>query len=426
MKKILSVLVCVAFLLTAFVQIAFAAGTGGESGDIEWQFETETGILTVMGQGNAKVPDFDSTQIEDSFATTAPWNEYRSSIKHVEIYGVGKVGDYAFAYMPALESVYFEEGVTYVGFFCFAGCSALKELYCPGSLAKLEDFSFNGCKSLETVYFAAETVWLGDYCFAECESLTEIDTAKVAHAEQNTFAYCKSLRSVTVTCQKALDSGIYAECRSLEEVTIMPGVTEIPMGAFERCTSLEYIVLPEGLERIESLSFLDCKSLRWIYIPASVTEIERVAFNEKALTDVYFGGTEEEWAALNISEKNNRPLYNATVHFGPEDPLKECDALGHEFSEEYTFEVQPAEGVVGIMSRQCVRCNETADAFEVEYLPGDVNGDGIVSALDQRAIKLALVGVLEENQYAFNNADINKDEHLTAKDLAQLKKLMVR
>ena len=52
-----------------------------------------------------------------------------------------------------------------------------------------------------------------------------------------------------------------------------------------------------------------------IVIPVGVTHIEDGAFSDaEQLTDVYYAGTEKQWAQITIGE-NNDYLKNATMHF---------------------------------------------------------------------------------------------------------------
>ena len=52
-----------------------------------------------------------------------------------------------------------------------------------------------------------------------------------------------------------------------------------------------------------------------VMIPVGVTQIDEGAFSDaEYLTDVYYTGTEEQWAAISIGE-NNDYLKNAEIHF---------------------------------------------------------------------------------------------------------------
>ena len=68
--------------------------------------------------------------------------------------------------------------------------------------------------------------------------------------------------------------------------------TSIGDYAFNGCTSLESITISDCATKIGSEAFDNCTSL----------------------TDVYYTGSEEEWAAI-IIEENNSYLISATIHY---------------------------------------------------------------------------------------------------------------
>jgi hypothetical protein len=81
--------------------------------------------------------------------------------------------------------------------------------------------------------------------------------------------------------------------------------------------------MPDSVKTIGSCAFLWCSNLTSVEIPKSVTAISDYAFIYcDGITDVYYSGTEEEWAAIAIG-KHNDPILNATLHFNsnPEDKL---------------------------------------------------------------------------------------------------------
>ena len=110
-------------------------------------------------------------------------------------------------------------------------------------------------------------------------------------------------------------------CSSLSEVTLPSSISSIEDGAFEQCTSLAKITIPSGVTSIGIWAFESCASLREITIPASVTSIGGAAFQNTGLTDVYYGGTEEQWKAIQIGEYNNA-LTSATIHYNGGTPTQ--------------------------------------------------------------------------------------------------------
>ena len=72
------------------------------------------------------------------------------------------------------------------------------------------------------------------------------------------------------------------------------------------CSSLTGITIPDSVTSIEYGAFYNCSSLTSIVIPDSVTSIRGEAFHGcDNLTTVYYTGTEEEWAAIEIGTWND-------------------------------------------------------------------------------------------------------------------------
>ncbi|MBQ7682615.1 MAG: leucine-rich repeat domain-containing protein, partial [Oscillibacter sp.] len=109
----------------------------------------------------------------------------------------------------------------------------------------------------------------------------------------------------------------YDNRASIENVVIERGVTSIGGYAFSDCTSLTSVTIPEGVTWIDYGAFYSCSGLTSVTIPTSVTSIGASTFyNCSALTDVYYGGTEAQWATLQRSiGSSNDPLLNATIHY---------------------------------------------------------------------------------------------------------------
>lgn len=69
------------------------------------------------------------------------------------------------------------------------------------------------------------------------------------------------------------------------------------------------------MTKIARDAFEYCKSLTSIELPAGVTVITRYAFNGcTSLKDVYYGGNEASWKAIDIGDYNE-PLINAIIHY---------------------------------------------------------------------------------------------------------------
>lgn len=130
------------------------------------------------------------------------------------------------------------------------------------------------------------------------------------------FRGCTRLKSIDIPeSVKSIWNGAFSGCTSLESIVIPDNMEDIGDGVFTGCTNLKSVTVGSGDSRIGSMQFYNCTSLTSVTIPASVTTIRNGAFaNCTSLTDVYYRGTEKQWAAITI-EGVNECLTNATIHY---------------------------------------------------------------------------------------------------------------
>ena len=92
------------------------------------------------------------------------------------------------------------------------------------------------------------------------------------------------------------------------------------------CTDVDVVIpskTPDGdtVTEIDNSAF-NGEEIVSITIPSSVTSIGRKAFQGcGSLTDVYYGGTEEQWGQVSVNGTGNTALTNATFHYTqPQEP----------------------------------------------------------------------------------------------------------
>ena len=188
----------------------------------------------------------------------------------------------------------------------------------PNSVRILSDYAFsNTC--IKTINLHNGVTELGQYCFSHSEDLEQIALPNSLNTiGENAFQYCTSLRSIIIPNSISKLAGwTFYHCDSLQNVNLPENLTSLPSYTFSDCSSIENIVLPRNLISISSGVFQNCVSLKTITIFKNLKSIysnssTKPFTNCINLNDVYYEGTEEDWAK--VSGRQN--LGNATIHFG--------------------------------------------------------------------------------------------------------------
>ena len=132
------------------------------------------------------------------------------------------------------------------------------------------------------------------------------------------FWDCSGLTSVTIPDGvTSIGDSAFSGCAALTSVTIPEGVTSIGDSVFSGCTALTAVTISDGVTAIGGSTFSNCIRLAKVTIPKSVTSIGKNAFYYcESIADVYYDGTEEDWAKISISE-GNEDLLAAALHCKP-------------------------------------------------------------------------------------------------------------
>ena len=170
-----------------------------------------------------------------------------------------------------ITSIVIEPGVTHIGDYAFTGCNYVRSLSLPEGLLSI-----------------------GDGAFGDNERITELHLPN-------------TLTTLGISCFNGMGN--------LAEVTIPGSVTEVPIEMFSGSEGLRHLTLSDGITKIGASAFKNCENLESIIIPVSVTSIDSGAFfGCTSLSDIYYSGTEADWAGITICE-NNDPLTSDKVHY---------------------------------------------------------------------------------------------------------------
>ena len=107
-------------------------------------------------------------------------------------------------------------------------------------------------------------------------------------------------------------------CSQMTSISIPSSVTRIEQSAFRDCTGLTSVVIPKRVTEISIQLFEGCTSLTSLTLPRTLKVIRIEALYNTRLMDIYFAGTEAQWAAVTVEEANHE-LDFATVHYEYQD-----------------------------------------------------------------------------------------------------------
>ncbi len=277
-------------------------------------FQNCSSLTSITIPGSLKRVYGHYREYEDSLSRRG-WFEGCSSLREIIIQeGVTAIDDKAFANLPYLYKVVIPESVTEIGNAVFSGCFSMGTFTIPSSLQSIlnngaiKDTVLSGSYVTEIVLSDGISA-IGDYAFSELYNLSKITIPdSVQEIGSGVFSNCSSLAEInlpnTVTI---IGSSTFKGCSSLSKIT-MDSVTEIGSYAFANCSSLCNITVPDSVTRIYASAFSGCTDLTSIHLPAGITELSQSAFDD-TVTDIYFGGSAEQWNSLNVE------FPNATIYF---------------------------------------------------------------------------------------------------------------
>ncbi len=262
------------------------------------------------------------------------------------------LGAGVFHWCTALEYVEIPDSITFIPSNAYKECYRLKTVVLPETLTEIGANAFSRCFALENINIPEKVGVIGNTAFYQCYSLKEfVFPERVMNVETDVLRYCHGLESVTFSDDTLqIYSGALEDCRSLESVNVPRRVFRLPGTVFASCVSLEQInidpdnknivtdengvvysgdgetlyyypaakagsvfTVPDTVTTVGAGAFISAQNLASVVIPASVTAVADRAFEGYNIRDIYFAGTQEQWAAFAVAD--DEALKNVTVHF---------------------------------------------------------------------------------------------------------------
>lgn len=142
-----------------------------QNGVIKWNLDRKTATLTISGGGIIPALDDYNDQA---------WREYASEIRNVVVKsGIKTIGKNTLCKLPALRSVYIEEGITMLQMDCLAYNDLLTEIYLPSTLTTVGQGTVYESNNIKTIYYyGTEAQWK-----SFCTSITTMYNTNITGAE---------------------------------------------------------------------------------------------------------------------------------------------------------------------------------------------------------------------------------------------------
>ncbi len=218
-----------------------------------------------------------------------------------------------FQHCKGLKTVEFAPEITVIPASICCGCTALTEIRFPSAPQEIGSRSFENCTALESVTIPDCVTVIRDFAFENCSALTDLHLpTSLNNLGREVFADDTALKYLRFQCELTEYSGYYpfngagietleiadgvtkigdttfAGLQELRTVIFPDSVTEIGKNAFYEANSLTDLKLPRNLVTLGDGAFINCFSLTEITIPKTVEGDNFCAFQDTAITDVYF------------------------------------------------------------------------------------------------------------------------------------------
>lgn len=155
----------------------------------------------------------------------------------------GYLGPYLYVRVPSMID---DLPVTKIGELAFYYGAAVETVILPNTVTELAENAFYYCRALTKVVLPASVTTIGDKCFSWCESLESVILPEAVTAIPD---YC------------------FNECKSLTDITLPKGLTSVGTRAFSGCAALESLSFGDGVASVGSLAFRDCTALTALRLP---------------------------------------------------------------------------------------------------------------------------------------------------------------
>lgn len=263
-----------------------------------------------------------------------------------------------------------------IGSNAFDGMYSLTSITLPSGLETIASCAFRSCAGITAITIPTSVTRIAESAFYNCLKLADISIGRHTYdigyqAFHNTAWYNQQPNGVVY-----LGRALYAYKGTMAadtELTVEPGTASVTAYALSGYAQLKAVYLPVGLRQIGAWAFMNCSGLVSVRIPATTTQIGVSAFENCPIVTIV--GANDSYAQAYANEN--------TLLFRRDTGL--------------------------------------------EFLIGDMNGDGVFSSIDLRILmQCCLNSDLILNQDYFMGCELNDDGLVNSADCRILLKRLVQ
>ena len=212
--------------------------------------------------------------------------------KHIELYGITKIGLDAFKYNK-VESIKLPDGLKSIEDFAFKNCNNIKDISIPEGVTQIGNYAFSNCHSLCSIKLPSTLESLGYYSFCDCVALSSINLPKTI----KTIGYY----AFSNTNIQNIDETFFGQMNGYDSkfegmLTIKGGLALSGSKVLYSTKHASSLEIPEGIEELSFNAFHYNHALKSVRLPKSLKVIGRQAFcGCENLSEICFDGSEKDW-----------------------------------------------------------------------------------------------------------------------------------
>lgn len=205
------------------------------------------------------------------------------------------------------------DGVTSIGSEAFYFCRNLTELELPSKLEVIGYKSFRSCRSLKGKAILPQTVThIYNEAFYDCGELeiSPVMPRSLTYIGDSAFSGMANMKGQLYLPDGLTWIGEYAFAKTglTGDVIVPPGVTKVGGWAFSNCVGVDGTVrLPYGITGSAQCLFQGCDKISAAWIPTDLPD-NALLYGLYSAATIYYGGTEEQWAARS-DERYGETIY---------------------------------------------------------------------------------------------------------------------